>query len=343
MPKQIGFTIQPNDLIDEKPTTSNSLGFTISDGKEAKMKYLGKVLIPIDIYEKLFMYTICMKKEVSGMGLVEVIDGNIVIKDLFILKQEVSYSNTVIDNEDLAKKVIEIINTGDDPSKMKLWWHSHAQMGVCWSQTDETCCDNYDNDMWMVSIVVNKDKKILCRLDIYKPFRIVLDNVPVEITTNTTLTNSGLQQQCLSDLKEKVTEKVHRVITTPGCAWMSRNKPLDTDKKLTHYLTLKEMRKLVNKNKTISNKNFEELFYGFKPSYYRGMTIIDILGFAWTWSVNTQSYDCFYGSRLVYPTEYGIITKKILQGETSTKIINTLDKNDQLEIINAETLSNANC
>jgi len=54
-------------------------------------------------------------------------------------------------------------------------------MGVFWSGTDDKCCDTLGSGDFTVSIVTNRKKKLLGRVDIYKPFRITLSGVDIAV------------------------------------------------------------------------------------------------------------------------------------------------------------------
>jgi hypothetical protein len=69
---------------------------------------------------------------------------------------------------------------GEDTSRIKLWWHSHGDLGVFWSTTDEANIQRLANSSYMISIVGNKDRKSLTRIDLYQPFHVTLNDVRTE-------------------------------------------------------------------------------------------------------------------------------------------------------------------
>lgn len=152
------------------------------------------ITIPSDVYYELCEYVKYYDTEVSGCGLVERINHVVGDKDssvssveykiieIFLPKeQDNSGSATDIKPETIHALMVELIELGKDVQKLKLHWHSHANMGVFHSGTDE---DNYNtlaNGDFLVSLVGNHDLDFLGRIDIYGGARITVTNVPVYI------------------------------------------------------------------------------------------------------------------------------------------------------------------
>ncbi len=124
--------------------------------------------------------------EVSCLGLIDEIkdDGRIIalmVSEIYLLEQTVSGADTELDDKAVANLMIQLAAEGKDTSKLKCWIHSHANMRVFWSSTDEECCSLLANESYSVSIVSNKRGDLLTRIDIYNPFRVTLNNVPTQI------------------------------------------------------------------------------------------------------------------------------------------------------------------
>ena len=87
------------------------------------------------------------KCEIGGMAVcLEDKDGDWIILDPVILKQEISASNCVLDKEELAKYYTR---TGMSKKYKKanyrfLWWHSHHTMAAFWSNTDLTAIEEFN-------------------------------------------------------------------------------------------------------------------------------------------------------------------------------------------------------
>jgi len=141
---------------------------------------MDKVLIVPEAYARLQAYIQGCTQEISGLGTVEVEDGFPVITDIHLFEQEVSAASTDLSADDISKFLAESVRLNLDVAKLRLWWHSHANMGVFWSGTDtgtiNTCFGGCD---WMVSIVGNRKNEFKTRVDLYTPFRLVADSLPL--------------------------------------------------------------------------------------------------------------------------------------------------------------------
>jgi len=124
--------------------------------------------------------------EVSCLGLIdEIKDGEritaLLVSEIYLLEQTVSGGDTELEDKAVANLMIQLAAEGIDTSKLKCWIHSHANMRVFWSSTDEECCSLLANDSYSVSIVTNLRGDLLTRVDIYHPFRVTLNKVPTQI------------------------------------------------------------------------------------------------------------------------------------------------------------------
>lgn len=109
------------------------------------------------------------KYEISGFGYVDVLsDGTIYVDDVFILRQEVSSGDTEIDSEAISL----FLSTLDDQSydRVRFWWHSHVNMDVFWSSTDEAGIDQLRGDKFFLHGVFNKKGKSKIRLEVAEPY-----------------------------------------------------------------------------------------------------------------------------------------------------------------------------
>jgi len=90
---------------------------------------------------------------------------------------------------------------------------------VFWSGTDDKCCDKLGGGDFSVSIVANRKKKLLGRVDIYKPFRVTISGIDivVEDTVSFVIPQS---------IKDEVEEKVD---TRFGGLWKNRSRSVDRE------------------------------------------------------------------------------------------------------------------
>jgi hypothetical protein len=167
-----------------------------------------KVIITPEAKQRLELYTEFAKDEVSGLGRAYVFDGNIYVDEVYLLKQECSSSDTELDPQALAEFITQLVAAEEAPEEIKLWWHSHANMGVFWSPTDEGTAGKFGNG-WMLSLVVNKKGEYKCRLDVYEPVHLTLDNVVMEV---------GLPH-ATKEFREALKKEVEEKVRTKAYQW----------------------------------------------------------------------------------------------------------------------------
>jgi hypothetical protein len=164
-----------------------------------------KVVFKPTAYRKLRAYVMGIDYEISGFGRVEKIGENLVVTDIKIFQQIVTEAHTVMDAGALAQFFDDLITSGEDPGKWKLWWHSHVEMPAHFSQTDYNTIDDFDAEMpeenWMLSIVTNKFGKSFCRADIFQPIRCTISDIPWDID----LTEAAEAVDVAQEILEKVT------------------------------------------------------------------------------------------------------------------------------------------
>lgn len=129
------------------------------------------VLIRSLALAKLRLYAQRCPFEIGGLGQVEAADGGgLLITDVFILPQRVSMSETELTSEGLFALLARLVSEGADVTGTRLWWHSHGEMDVNWSETDAETIEHLPGDFW-VSVVTNRRGEVRCRLDAYTPER----------------------------------------------------------------------------------------------------------------------------------------------------------------------------
>lgn len=165
----------------------------VSNGDAIQVKCCDTyITIPQEVYYELMAYVEHYDTEVSGCGMVERLvnvvgdnDSRISeveyrVTEIFLPKeQKNSGASSNIDSNAVHSLMNELLRENKDTSKLKFHWHSHVNMGVFHSGTDE---DNYNtlcSGEYLVSIVMNKKGDILGRIDVYDKARIVITNVPV--------------------------------------------------------------------------------------------------------------------------------------------------------------------
>jgi len=175
---------------------------TDSEKVEVKVDDIGlKVEMTERIYARLQGYVDEAGGEISGMGEI-VRDGDTFrVTEVYLLEQECSGADTHLEAMSIAKLREELDKQGKAQDGFKLWWHSHANMGVFWSGTDNATAEMLVSDSdWMVSIVMNKEGEILARLDITTPFKLTVNKLPVYVVTEGVVDSE--------DIKKEVADKV---------------------------------------------------------------------------------------------------------------------------------------
>jgi len=155
-----------------------------------------KVKAKLDAYIKLCAY------EISGLGKVERLGNeDFLVTEVILLEQACSPASTLLDEDDLARFMTELLRKGENPAKWKLWFHSHpGDSDVFWSYTDEKTCASFNNG-WMLSIVANGQGDYLGRIDVYEPVHLYDDEVSVSVYTE-------LDDEELKAIREEIERKV---------------------------------------------------------------------------------------------------------------------------------------
>lgn len=140
-----------------------------------------RITFPEKTWKKLLAYVEACPMEVGGLGTVERVGQLLVVKDVFLLEQEVSPVSTVLDQRAVVKFLTDWTVAGNDPSLLRFWWHSHADMNVFWSETDMATIRQFTQGNWLLSLVGNRKRETRVRLTSSEPFPFAIDCLPVEV------------------------------------------------------------------------------------------------------------------------------------------------------------------
>lgn len=174
-------TMYNSSLIDE-----NAKSIPLSPHK-ADVKY---TIQTSKLFERVYIEPIALHKmneyirmcsdEISWLGTVSVNGNNVTINDVYIFEQEVSGTTTILDENSMTdfalklldnppdgdqQKAIDIINT------MRVWGHSHVNMGVSPSGQDDKTMDELRGNIeptempFMIRLIGNKKGDM--KIDIY--------------------------------------------------------------------------------------------------------------------------------------------------------------------------------
>lgn len=155
-------------------------------------------------WKKLIAYVEACPKEVGGIGTVELKDGDMVVSEVHLLDQEVTGASTRPTKAPYLKFLSDYVASGKDHTQLRLWWHSHADMGVFWSERDLATMREYSDIDYLVSIVMNRKLDSLARLTLFRPVPLAIDRVPLDVISDI---DEGLRTAVAREVKAKVREK----------------------------------------------------------------------------------------------------------------------------------------
>lgn len=159
---------------------------TVKDAQKNEVTTDIQLTIEEQPYVEMMRYAhMFSPKECSGTGLVERVDyddGSVefVVTKVYLPNQINTGGTTDIEDEEMARVNTQVVMDGDDPMLHKFHWHSHVDMGVFHSGTDESNYDDMQTGDYAVSLVVNKKYDMLASVHLYAPLRINVLNIEVE-------------------------------------------------------------------------------------------------------------------------------------------------------------------
>ena len=158
-----------------------------------------------EAYARLRLYVELCPSEIGGLGEVRPDGDGLLVTNLFLLDQRVSPSETELEPEAVLGLLRRCLEEGRDPAALRLWWHSHAEHEVEWSETDEATIQGFGADS-LVSLVTNKAGDLLCRWDAWHPRPSTVDGIPVLRPEELLLPSStaGLRDAAWQEMVEKV-------------------------------------------------------------------------------------------------------------------------------------------
>ncbi len=161
------------------------------------------VLVTALAMQKVRAWTKMAAGEFSALGNVAVHQGDMLITDVHLVEQVSSAGSTEMDDEGVARLLIELEEAGEDSSSLRLWVHSHGHSDVFWSSTDERCIRGLDGGEWVLSWVCNKANEDRLRLDLFQPLRLTIDHIGLQLHS----ADLGLADWCEQEFKDKVDER----------------------------------------------------------------------------------------------------------------------------------------
>jgi|TARA_Y100000310_G_scaffold87472_1_gene84311 hypothetical protein len=105
--------------------------------------------------------------EIGGMAIMQDIEDGMLVTNPVILKQTVSGGSCDLDKESLANYYTKAAMKHGDVRF--LWWHSHGDSSVFFSDIDSTTISESPTSDFTVSLVVNTKGKNELRIDVFHP------------------------------------------------------------------------------------------------------------------------------------------------------------------------------
>lgn len=135
---------------------------------------VSRICIANQAIKRLKLYIDLCPFEVGGLGTVEPCGEDLLVTDIALLRQRASDSDIALDPQAVAGHLLQSLQQGGDLSALRVWWHSHGDSPILWSDTDEQTIATLQIDQ-LVSIVGNKRHEFACRLDQFQPERATFD------------------------------------------------------------------------------------------------------------------------------------------------------------------------
>lgn len=152
-----------------KPAVTSTTYSVILDKEEATPP---KVYITYHALAKMKQYIDQFDKEIGWLGYVDKTEDGYIVSDVFLIGQKVTSVTTELDEDALSEHANKLIREGklDELQKVKCWGHSHVNMNVTPSGTDDSTFEEYYNNCeFFIRIIGNKKGEM--RVDIAEPKR----------------------------------------------------------------------------------------------------------------------------------------------------------------------------
>ena len=154
--------------------------------------------------------------EIGGMAIAKQDDdGDWIISEPTILKQETTGGTCTLDKDELAQFY------ADKAAKHGIniqfvWWHSHAKMAAFWSGTDTETMKEYKSGDWSMFLVVNVREEYKFRVQYWNPFEMGKD---IELNILNDTKDYKVPKNVLKEVKETCNKPVSTGIIRRGYNW----------------------------------------------------------------------------------------------------------------------------
>lgn len=164
------------------------------------------ILIQSQALHKMFQYVDGCADEIGWLGTAHREEREIIIDDVFLFEQDVHATTTEITPEGLSNFAMELMqqpNGVDVWNSMKVWGHSHVNMGVTPSGQDDLQMQTFQEGGhdWFIRLIANKKGELKIDLYDYQTGVIYLD-LPWEALENEEETQIKEQIRALENALE---------------------------------------------------------------------------------------------------------------------------------------------
>lgn len=131
-----------------------------------------QVQIPKLVHDKIMHWIDKTNIEVSGFGKCTWHPKEQVlwIHDAHLVNQTGGAASTDLDANAMGKLMYE---TREQQGQLKWWWHSHVQMGVFWSSTDEATIKDLGQHDWCAATVFNQKREMRSAMGLKRQVQVV--------------------------------------------------------------------------------------------------------------------------------------------------------------------------
>lgn len=168
-----------------------------------------ELILPVSHFKKMMAYVDLCAGEVTGFFEVEWEEDRraFVMGEIYLIKQEAGAADVEMDEEFIADFLAERIAAGADQMP-RGWWHSHVNMGAFFSGTDDNTINNdFLNDSYTVSLVVNKRREMKATLVVFEDGPYGLYQSPLRVD-DLKISLEGALEEIPEALRQEVLEKV---------------------------------------------------------------------------------------------------------------------------------------
>lgn len=176
-------------------TTFNSQTTTTFDMPKTE------IVIPTLVHEKIMHWVqMALPHECSGLGVTKVLNGRIHIVDVVMCEQKNSGAATDLDPADVSKAMYKM---RESDGELNFWWHSHANMSVFWSGTDQSTIAQIGRQGMCVAAVFNAKREVRAAIAAMTPIPFFIDEVKVKLQSQVSLETIASWEEEFNDNVKK--------------------------------------------------------------------------------------------------------------------------------------------